>query len=255
MNKKYSLIELIKKEPKDRPKVVRREWRFWPTEASCIGKKGQTVGKCLRNSYYQWGGYDITNPVNDFVKQCGDMGNFLELKTINEFKSKNIFPYDKNKKDIRKQQVPILDGTAELSGEVDIFISGGTQSAGVEVKSYVCGTAKQQAEPKEAHLLQTFLYLCLFTPVQPYFILYYRPSPLSKWATEEIVYRIDKVTIEGKTYPVINSKINRDITLEGILERYALLKKCVETKTMPNKEFTKSNKACLYCPYKEKCWS
>ena len=183
MTKKYSLIELIQKPMKDRPKTVRREWRFWPTEASCIGAKGQTIGKCLRNAYYQWTGEDVTNPVSDFVKQCGDMGNYLELKTINQFKQKGIFPEHLNKKSIRKQQVKILDGTAELSGEVDIFIGGGTQNAGVEVKSYVNSTYKVQAKPKDPHLLQAFLYLCLFTPVQPYFLLYYRPSPVSKWAT------------------------------------------------------------------------
>lgn len=254
MVKKYSLIELIQKPMKDRSKILRTRWRFWPTEASCIGSKGKVIGRCLRNSFYNWMYYDVTNPVNDFVKQCGNMGNYLELKTINEFKVKKIFPYDKNKKTIRKQQVPILNGEALLSGEVDIFIGGGTQEAGVEVKSYVCGTAKQQAEPKEAHLLQTFLYLCLFTPTQPYFIIYYRPSPISKWSTEDILFRIDKVILNNKTHPVINGKINRDISLEGILERYALLKKCVETETIPHKEFTKSSKPCTQCPYKDTCW-
>lgn len=252
--KKYSLIELIQKPMRDRPKTIRRPWRFWPTEASCVGKNGNIVGTCLRKSYYVWTGMDVTNPVNAFVKQCGNMGNYLELKTINEFKAKGIFPERLNTKKIRKQQIPILDGTAEISGEVDIFIGGGTQEAGVEVKSYVCGTAKQQACPKEAHLLQTFLYLCLFTPVQPYFIIYYRPSPISKWSTEDIIFRIDKVTLKGKTHPVINGKINKDVSLESIIERYALLKKCVETKTKPNKEFTKSTKNCQYCPYKNECW-
>ena len=181
------------------------------------------------------------------------MGNYLELKTINEFKAKKLFPHDINKKSVRKQQVPIFED-AVLSGEVDIFIGGGTQSAGVEVKSYVNSTYKVQAKPKDPHLLQAFLYLCLFTPVQPYFILYYRPSPISKWATEDVCHRIDKATIKGKTYPVINGKINRDVSLESIIDRYKLLKKCVETETLPNREFDKQAKACQYCPYKAQCW-
>lgn len=254
MAKKLSLLEIIKKPMKDRPKVERTKWRFWPTEASCLDEKGKVRGKCLRHAAYQWLGYDVTNPVNDFVKQCGDMGNFLELKTINEFKQKGIFPEHLNKKSVRKQQVVIFDD-AKLSGEVDIFIAGGTQEAGVEVKSYVNSTYKVQAAPKDPHLLQTFLYLCLFEPKQPYFILYYRPSPISKWATEDVEHRIDTVIIEGKTHPVINGKIDRGITLEGIIDRYKRLKECVEKEELPPREFTKSSKACEYCNYKNECWS
>jgi len=254
MVKKYSLIELIKKPLKNRPKVIRTKWRFWPTEASCVSPKGKTIGRCLRRSAYQWLGYDETNPVNDFVKECGEIGNYLESKNINEFKQKGILPEELNKKSVRKQAIKIFDG-AQLSGEIDILIGGGTQNAGVEVKSYVNSTYKVQAEPKEPHLLQTFLYLCLFEPKQPYFLMYYRPSPLSKWATEDVIHRIDTVTMDGETYPVINGKIDRNLTLNGILERYKKLKEYVEKETLPKREFTKSSKACLYCPFKDKCWS
>jgi CRISPR/Cas system-associated exonuclease Cas4 (RecB family) len=254
MNKKYSLLDLLKKPPRDWPKVVRTEWRFWPTEASCKDPKGKTVGKCLRNAVYQWLGYDVTNPVNDFVKECGNIGNYLEDKMIRECQAKGILPKDLNKRSVRKQQVPIL-GDALLSGEIDILIGGGTQSAGVEVKSYVNSTYKVQAAPKDPHLMQAFLYLCLFTPVQPYYIIAYKPSPLSKWATEDVYHRIDKVVLEGKTYPVVNGKIDKRITLEGILERYAAIRKNVTAKTVPPREFSKTSKPCEYCPFHIQCWN
>jgi len=196
MNKKYSLLEIIKKPPKEK-KTIRTKWRFWPTEASCVSPKGTIIGRCMRRTWYQWMGYDVTNPVNDFVKQCGDIGCYLEEKTKREFRNKGIFPEELNKKSIRKQQITIFKD-AQLSGEIDILIAGGTQNAGIEVKSYVNSTYKVQEKPKDPHLLQTFLYLCLFEPKQPYFILFYRPSPLSKWATEDVYHDIGTVTIEEK---------------------------------------------------------
>jgi CRISPR/Cas system-associated exonuclease Cas4 (RecB family) len=254
MNKKYSLLELLKKAPRDWPKVVRTKWRFWPTEASCVDLKGKIKGKCLRNCTYQWLGYDVTNPVNDFVKQCGNIGNYLEDKLIRECKAKGILPHDLNKRSVRKQQI-IMFEDAQLSGEIDILIGGGTQNAGVEVKSYVNSTYKVQAGPKDPHLLQSFLYLCLFQPKQPYFIIAYKPSPLSKWATEDVYHRIDSVVLEGKTHPVINGKICRDISLEGVIERYKELKKYVEAGVLPKREFSKTSKNCEYCPYHDRCWN
>ena len=254
MTKKYSLSDIIKRPLRDRPKIIRTKWRFWPTEASCLSEKGDVIGQCLRRSAYQWLEFDITNPVNDFVKECGEIGCYLESRTINEFKKKGIFREELNKRSVRKQAVLLFEG-AELSGEIDILISGGTQNAGVEVKSYVNSTYKVQAKPKEPHLLQTFLYLCLFEPKQPYFLIYYRPSPLSKWATEDVIHRIDTVTMNNKTYPVINGKIDRNISLEGIINRYKELQKYVEAKVLPKRDFTKSSKACEYCPYHNQCWN
>ncbi len=254
MNKKYSLLELLKKPPKEWPKVKRARWRFWPTEASCLNPKGKTIGKCLRNAAYQWLDYDVTNPVNDFVKECGNIGNYLEAKLIDECGKKGILPPELNKKSVRKQQVKIFENGV-LSGEIDILLGGGTQSAGVEVKSYVNSTYKVQEKPKDPHLLQSFLYLCLFEPKQPYFIIAYKPSPLSKWATEDVYHRIDSVTMDGKTHPVINGKIFKDISLEGIIDRYKELKKYVEAGVLPKREFAKTSKACEYCPYHTQCWN
>ena len=255
MNKKFSLLDLLKKPPRDWPKVKRTEWRFWPTEASCLSPKGKVIGRCLRYAAYQWLHYDVTNPVNDFVKECGNIGNYLEDKMIRECKGKDILPYDLNKRAVRKQAVFLFEG-AELSGEIDILLGGGTQNAGVEVKSYVNSSYKVQEKPKDPHLLQCFLYLCLFKPKQPYFIIAYKPSPLSKWATLDIYHRIDSVTLDdGKTYPVINGKIDRNINLEGIIERYKELKKYVEAETLPKREFTKTSKPCEYCPFHTQCWN
>lgn len=254
MVKKYSLLELLKRPIKDK-KVIRTKWRFWPTEASCVSDKCRVIGKCLRNSTYQWLSYDVTNPVNDFVKECGNIGNYLEDKMIRECKAKAILPPELNKKSVRKQAVFLFEG-AELSGEIDILIGGGTQNAGVEVKSYVNSTYKVQAAPKDPHLLQAFLYLCLFEPKQPYFLIAYKPSPLSKWATEDVYHRIDNVTLDdGKTYPVINGKIDKRINLQGIIDRYKELQKYVKSKTLPKREFSKTSKTCEYCPFHKQCWN
>jgi hypothetical protein len=257
--KKYSLTDLILKPNRDRPKYSRTKWRFYPTEASCKSPKGKTVGKCLRACAYQWLGYDETNPVNDFVKECGAIGIYLEDRTIREFKEKGIFPEAMNERSVRKQQIKIIDDESVLSGEVDIYIAGGTQEAGVEVKSYYNGTAKVEVGPKDPHMLQAFLYLCLFEPKQPYFLVYYRPNPSSPYATQgkegEIVHRIDSVEIDGEVHPVINGKVDKRVSLNGIIERYAELKKHVIAGVLPKREFPRSSKNCEQCNFSDRCWN
>jgi hypothetical protein len=255
MKKKYSLTEIIQRPLKKRRKTVRTKWRFYPTEASCVSPRGKVIGKCIRACAYQWLGYDETNPVGEFVKECAEIGNYLEAKTISEFKQKGIFLEDMNKRDVRKQKIQIIDEESVLSGEVDIYIGGGTQNAGVEVKSYYNSTYKVEAAPKENHLLQAFLYLCLFEPKQPYFLIYYRPNLKSPYAESDVVHRIDSVDIGGDIYPVINGEVEKRITLGGIIERYALLKKHVIAGQLPKREFSRNSKSCDMCVFKDQCWN
>lgn len=252
--KKKALIDIAKSELPDRNKLVRERWKFWPSEASCVGQDGRIIGRCMRRIYYEWMGEDITNPVSDFVKTLANIGNFLEDDARNKFKKLKIYPEEANKKNNRRFKVELFKD-ATLSGEVDILIANEYQNCGVEVKSYSNSTYKVKSEPKEPHLLQAFLYVYFYTPEQPYFMIYYRPSMISKYAESDLWHRVDWVEKNNKVYAVVNGKINKDITIEGIIDRYKLAKKHIESKKLPEREFKKSSKACCECPYKTKCYS
>jgi CRISPR/Cas system-associated exonuclease Cas4 (RecB family) len=261
IKKKVSIIDIVNAScnmNRKSNRIQSPKWRFYPTEASCVSPRGKVIGKCLRQRTYQWLGYKVTNEVNDFVKGCGAVGMWLEDQMIEEFKKKGIYLEERNARSVRKQQVPILDDDSVLSGEVDIYIGGGTQEAGVEAKSYFNSTNNQSKAPKEAHLLQTFLYLCLFEPKQPYFLIVYRPNPFSDYSTQgeegKLTFRIDVVEVDGEKYPVIDGKVDSRIKLSNILERYALIKKHVKGNILPKREFSRSSKSCKQCNYADQCW-
>lgn len=252
--KKKSLVDIAKSKLPERSKIIRTPWRFWPSEASCISRNGEVIGRCMRRIYFEWMGEDVTNPVNDFVKKLGSIGNFLEEDARSKFKSQDIYSEEANIKEKRRFRVGIFKD-AVLSGEVDILIANEYQKCGIEVKSYSNSTYKVEGQPKDPHLLQAFLYAYFYTPEQPYFMIYYRPSMISKYAERDLWHRVDWVEIEDTVYAVINGKVNKDISIEGIIDRFKAAKKYVENKELPIREFTRSSKSCNECPYKKKCYS
>lgn len=235
-------------------KVNRTKWRFWPSEASCVYPDGTVIGQCIRRTYYQWVGENVTDPADEWVMNLAQIGNFLEEKTRQECIKKGIYPTEANKKSNRKQQVEIYKDVL-LSGEVDILIADERQHAGIEVKSYSNSTYKIKARPKDPHLLQAFLYANFYKPRQDYFIIYYRPSMISKYAEEDVYHIITLHEENGEVYPMINGQVDRRITINKILERFKEAKYYIENNKLPVREFTKSSKECSYCPYKTKCWA
>jgi len=214
---------------------------------------GKVMGKCIRQLYYQWNEEKVTNPVDEFVKLLGRIGNFLEADARNKYKKLGIYPEEVNKKKNRKYVVEIFtDGL--LSGEVDILLEDEEEKCGLDVKSYSNSTYKIEVRPKDNHLLQIFLYSFFFRPKQDYFIIYYRPSMVSKYAEKDVYHRIDWVESEGEVHPVINGQVDKRISIKKIIDRFKEAKYYIENKKLPVREFTKSSKPCMQCPYKKTCW-
>ena len=117
---KPSLTDKAKADLVGRQKVIRTKWRFWASEASCKMPDGKIIGNCMRRMFYQWSEENVTDPVSEWVKNLGEIGNYLEEKTRNEFKKKGIYVEEDNKKSKRKFRVEIFKD-AELSAEVDIM--------------------------------------------------------------------------------------------------------------------------------------
>lgn len=249
-----NLIEKIKSELPERGKYKRTEWIFWPSEASCIQTDGKIIGKCLRCLYYQWNGLPESNPVSDRVKLLGKIGNFVEYDTRKELVSKKLYPKEFNKKENRKFRASLEDDII-LSGEVDIIASNGKELCGMEIKNYSNSTYQLRDKPKDPHLLQTFLYVVYYKKLElPYFLIKYKPSMVSKYATKDVYHRIDWVTIEEDTYPVINGGVYREISRNRIIRRFKEAKYYIKNKILPKREFTKSTKNCKQCVFKDFCW-
>lgn len=254
INKEQTLMTILKQPEKDWGKAKRTPWKFWPSSASCVNNEGDVIGSCIRRCVYDWmPEVHITNPVDDFVKTLGKIGCFLEERTRQELRNKHIYDENFHEKKSRKFICDLRNGDS-LSAEIDIVIKKGTEHVGMEVKSYSNSTYKVEPKPKDPHLLQTFLYSYFFKPALDYFIIYYRPSMISKYAESDLYHRIESIKINKDVYPVINGKIDKTITLRGIIKRYKETKNYIINKNMPNREFMKASVACKQCPYKNHCW-
>jgi len=249
---KKALTNIIKEPLPDREKHERTPWRFWPSEASCKNGK-EVIGRCLRRTYYIWKNVPETNPVNDRVKLLGKIGNFVEYETRKELLTKKLYPFEANKKKNRKFRVTLVDDLV-LSGEVDVLIKNDKEFCGMEVKSYSNSTYQIIGKPKYPHLLQTFLYLVYYAkPQQPYFIIKYMPSMISKYATSVVYHRIDCIKADGDIFPVINGGVDRTVSINGIIRRYKEAKYHVKNNLLPKRDFIKSSTPCKQCPFKNFC--
>jgi len=249
-----NLFDKIKASILRRRKVQRTKWKFWPSESSCVLPDGKVIGQCIRRTYYQWVGAEVTDPAEPWVMNLAEIGNFLEEKTRNDCRKKGIYSEELNKKSNRKQRIEIFkDG--ELSFEIDILVKDDNEDVGIEVKSYSNSTYKIKVRPKDQHLLQAFLYLYFYEPKQDYFVIYYRPSMISKYAEEDVYHKLTLAEVDGEIHPVINGQMDKRISIKKILDRFKEAKYYIENEQLPEREFTKSSKACQYCPYRTKCWN
>ena len=93
-----SLINIIQQELPSKDHYNRIEWKFFPSEASCVKEDGTIIGKCLRCLFYQWNNVPESNPLPDRVKLLGEIGNFVEYKTRKELFVKKLYSIEANKK-------------------------------------------------------------------------------------------------------------------------------------------------------------
>ena len=70
----------------------------------------------------------------------------------------------------------------------------------------------------------------------------------------DVFHRIDWIELNEEIHPVINGKVDKNISLSLIISRYKEAKYHIENKILPKRDFKKSSKACQYCNYKDYCW-
>ena len=247
-----SLIETIKEPLPSKNSYTRQEWKFWPSEASVLKSDGTLTGKCLRQLFYSWNNIPESNPLPDRVKLLGKIGNFVEYEARKELVAKNIYPKEINKKANRKFKVNIVDDIV-LSGEIDIIADNKQEHCGIEVKNYSNSTYQILNKPKDPHLLQAFLYVVYYKPQQPFFLIKYCPSMVSKYATKDVYHRIDWIEIDKEIYPVINGGICKDIKISSIIKRYKEAKYYIKNKELPIRDYIRSSTQCKQCNFRDYC--
>lgn len=269
------------------PHTIDKRARFshYPSEASIISRiDNSTIGKCHRASWYNWLGYEPTNPVDQRAEWTFEVANRLEGAYIEFCKRIGIWAGN---------NVKFYDREHNVSGEADIFIfepipqdqwkdrTPVNEINGVEVKTaYGYGFQKQVKEgPKIENLLQVALYLDYFGC--PRWHLIYK----ARDTMEDTEYIITMAQDKNGKYICVDGVPVRIFYLQDIYDRYNVLGQHVINKTLPDRDYTygyspeqsewraknglitkskyaavKAGKVtdsdwqCLYCSHLDRCW-
>lgn len=206
---------------------------FYPSSASCmIGQ--QVVGECLRKQYYRWKQTPVSEGTSYRSWLSMRLGSAYEKAFMEGYKAKKLL-----KSQNEKFRIEVMG--LNISGETDAITKKGEV---IECKS-VYGKAfymklgdSVMNRPKREHLCQIMVYLAVLgldVCLLPYG---------SRDATgKRQGYRISK----------------RDIEREGILfikiiNRWKNLKLCLDTNTLPNRDYDYEDWQCGYCPYRKLCY-
>ena len=258
---------------------------YHPSAASCIIKnefdEDETVGKCMRDSYWSHKSVEKSNPMNARGVRICSVGSMVERWEVEKYKEMGIW---------RGNNVKFFDTDYGISGEVDAFIedSQTKKLVGVEIKtgygyqfqSQVIGRPDRKGKPKPEHLMQVMLYMNYFKDI-PLFKMVYIDR--GNAARAEFNITIDKNSGAG----VVDGKKYSDrMTLPAILHRFEELGKCLDDGVLPerdyqlqyskdqlqflydsnrmtktdaksfekNGELEKGDWRCSYCDYKDYCW-
>lgn len=255
---------------------------FAPTQASYKFEDGTVIGSCARKVYYEQLKYN-REQIADRAYSIFDHGYSFEERQLESFKVAGIYVAD---------HVPLSFHDPErgiyVSGEADAIVKLDGKLVGVEFKtSYgykflhnqILGYKRStkgdrpylldplSPAPKPEHILQVMCYLYYFSfkaePPVPYIdewrIVYEDRGTCAK--SEFVVYLDD---IAGYHVPAIwhlgdtEGQVQlKQITVEGILDRYKYVYDCIISHKVPEPDFDvhqpDKDWQCGYCLFKNMC--
>ena len=220
----------------------------WPSEASCVKPNGTTVGKCLRQMYYEWKKVPTTNTISEHLILTIIWGQAIEAYLIKKFQKMGILVGEKEDYAFKFSMNDI-----RVSGRLDGIIKQGNQAPIIEIKTYENDPKYIQEMPKIPHLLQIFLYICLYRPKVPFGLLYYRQRPQRFGTIKDICHRVEFIKQNGDAYPVINGNIYKEISFKGIVSQWKKAKYFITNNILPPKSYTGKSKQCSWCLHRGKC--
>ena len=266
-----------------------RESHLYPTEASVeleelkLDGTPKVIGSCIRAAFYRYKGGFAGQPYSPYTLWIFEMGKIVEKMLIENWKQMGVWI---------DNSVRFYNAEYNISGELDAILCDEVTGEPyiVEVKSFagyeatktIVGNKSVTGGPKDAHLLQTIIYLYLHRETfKQAKIIYLDKTSLSNNAEFTLT-----LTVEGQnTYVVINGIVNRKFAVEQIFERYRKLQVYLANDELPPRDFEltysdtrveqewetgniskskyekwqkgKQNIGdwnCGYCKYKEECW-
>ncbi len=225
---------------------------FYPSAASCISETdGEVLGSCIRENYYRCAGYEASDKDTAYSQYIFAAGKIWEQWIIEQFKQMGMY---------LGSNMKFVDLERYISGEVDLVVKDMedlNKKIIVEIKTWygyeatksIMGTSYEHPRPKDANLLQAFIYLGQFMGQVEKDILLY----LSRENQSRNQFEIEMVEKDGKHYPQIStywakasnaekkfSYIDYRVTLEGIYKRYDDLMIALKDGKIPKGDFRHS---------------
>lgn len=238
---------------------------FFPSEASVVytDKHGdkEVGGACLRKSWYRLKGFS-PEPHSAYSQYIFQMGHNFEDDICKYLGEMKLLLEREHKFFVDTFGFPI-------KGALDVIISDPTteKPSFLELKTVygyyaakeVLGNKKEKGYPKLSHLLQTFLYLVLFSPerqalpriiergengedvvsdtISPYVFSAGRMLYFFRDSMKRVSFLIEAKRVGNNIYPVINGELIKTFSFRDIIERYMLLKQFINGDTPPPRDF------------------
>lgn len=246
---------------------------LWPSEATAVveNEYGEQVieGKCRRATYFRYlsecfkyygDEYAVYEPlvtsireeyidVDNYLRWIWEQGNLYEEYCIQAAKNSGVYIAD---------QVQVYMPDHNVSGKVDLVVIDPTTNLyrAVEVKSVygygansVLGTPAQRklgrlGEPRSSNIIQIALYDWWYTSREQDFgksLLSYGARDTGRYAeyiidTSEDHDGLHRIKYSGIS-PSTTQQVTTDITIENVLEQYKLIQDCVDSGTVPDRDY------------------
>lgn len=257
------------------PFVIDKRGRFahYPSEAKAISRvDGEIIGKCHRATWYDWMGYEPTNPVDARGRWIFLMGKLIEGGYVEYCKQLGIWAGN---------NIHMYDQVHNISGEADLFIFNEQREIeGVEIKTAYGRKFQKEIKvfPKLDNLLQVALYLEYFK--MPWHLIY-----KARDTQEDVEYIINLDSSTPDKFLYVDGNPCHLFYLEDIYTQYKVLGEYVINKKIPPRDYTymysmeesekrlaegkitknrmvtvKNGKGtdsdwnCLYCGHLDRCW-
>lgn len=238
----------------DEPSPVKIDRRFShsPSSAMCYSALNSApIGACIRASYMKALDYPTSNKGSMYLTMTQQAGHIWEDWAVQKFKELGIYVSHHTK---------VVDLERNISGELDIIhLNPNTNELEVtDIKQYngsnwyaskeILGSKDTAPKPKDAHLLQMFVYLLTLANTGNEHIRYcnilYIDRSCSSWYNN-IQFRISLHEENELLYPKVEyfvqgevaHYIDKRITDKNVYEKNAMLEKCIEVEQLPPRDY------------------
>ena len=271
-----NFIELLEQtyENEEAKYVEKEGYRHNPSNASLLTEEGKAVGACIRSLYWKATKEPVTDKKALTVKLQGDFGNGIHDRLYHVLKKS-----DKIKLTSELPGKVIVDPlTQEISYRLDAVVDHKGESGYLEVKTMQSFALRQMAlkgNPREKDVLQVLVGLGVNPELRWGSLLYFGRD--NAYRAQYNIYKDDALgvyMIQG-VVPASRAKPIKELSFKKVVERWKELEGHVERKELPKRDYKvvlrddgtvtdhrdknlvtyESDKACLYCSYKSKCWS